>query len=193
MVHVSFISYIIFFVNVTFFAEKLFLYKSARTQTHTHRDTLAPKEFPNARPFNRVWLVAGSARRTIVGLSRGTVTLSPSRRPQKIRFVNMFISCPVHRIRTGCGAFSEPPPPSPPPLPPTRSPGMVSIRLISVHENRIRFDGCQKTPADLPCVFGLRETRRRHWTGPNVFYFTFLRFPLEIKSLRTRAKTKSEV
>jgi len=29
---------------------------------------------------------------------------------------------------------------------------VVSIRLISVQKNRIRFDACQKTPVDLPCV-----------------------------------------
>jgi len=76
----------------------------------------------------------------------------------------MFISCPVHRAP------------------------VVSIRLISVQKNRIRFDACQKTPVDLPCVL-----HAQYIPLPLVTTDSFLRFPLEIKSLRTRVYKKLEI
>jgi len=45
-----------------------------------------PKEFPNKRPFNRVWLVAGTASR---GVSRGTVTLSSTRKSKIKNFASL--------------------------------------------------------------------------------------------------------
>lgn len=60
---------------------------------------------------------------------------------------------------------------------------VVSIRLISVQNSRIRFDVCQKTPVQTSHVYYAPSS-------PLVtIYFLFLRFPLEIKSLRT-ARTR---